>query len=93
MTQTYNPPVIINDKISTARKTGVLLDHIFGGSTKPKKGERRAVPVRINGVVYGSMSIAARSLRLKFSTVNNRVISKDSKWVNWVILNKPIKLS
>ena len=78
--------------ISIARKTTIMLDHIFSGYAKPKKGQRKPVPVKINNVVYGSIAIAARALNLNWVTVSNRIRSKDFEWVNWKELNKPIKL-
>lgn len=79
----------LNEKISTGRKTGNILDYVFGGKLKLGTKKKRVIPVRINGVVYGSMSIAARVLNLSWYTVNNRVVSKSSEWINWQELQKP----
>ncbi len=77
---------------SFSHKTRVLLDHVFGEiPDKKNKASRRAIPVRINGKIYGSMALAARSLNISFNKVSNRVRSRDSKWIHWEALNKPTK--
>lgn len=81
----------VEEHKSFSHKTRILLDHVFGEVTpKKKKRFNKATPVKINGKVYGSMSVAARTLKISFYKINNRVRSKDSKWINWTLLNKPI---
>lgn len=86
-----------DERRSFKMKTNLLLDHIFG-KQKPiksihsvvRKGERKMVgirpirPVKIDGKIYGSLTIASKALDTPIGTIRQRRESLSFKNYNYV---------